>query len=97
MTSHGYISLGPDGMRLEPAGNLLNKRVRYRYQSTCGTVVIDVGSPKVGVMWDAAPRHIMEADRELLIVVESEPVGVPEECRPVSYGALAVPERGMGK
>lgn len=53
-----------------------------------------VGSDKVGVMWDAAPRHIFEAARGLLVVVESEPVGVPEECRPVSYGALAVPERG---
>jgi hypothetical protein len=59
MTNHGYLSLGPDGMRLEPAGNLLNKRVRYRGQATCGTVVIDVNSPKVGVIWDAAPRHMV--------------------------------------
>ena len=78
---------------LEHPGPLVNKRVRFRGQTTCGTVIWDFAGETVGVIWDAAPRHVFSAARAPLVIVEREPVDVPEECRPMSYGALAVPER----
>ncbi len=68
--------------------SLKDKRVRKRGQSLCGTVMIDNGQETVGVIWDDMWRHVISCDRDILIVVESEPVGVPPEARPLSVGAL---------
>jgi hypothetical protein len=73
--------------------SLKNKRVRKHGQSLCGTVVGDDGEETVRVIWDDMARWITRCDRDILIVVESEPVGVPEEARPYSVGALSNPER----
>ncbi len=68
--------------------DLTDKRVRKLNYSECGTVMIDSGAASVGVAWDAWPKHVISCDRDRLIVVESEPVGVPPEARPLSVGAL---------
>lgn len=68
--------------------SLKGKRVRKTGQSLCGTVLIDSGKETVGVVWDDMWKHVISCDRDILIVVESEPVGVPPEARPVSVGVL---------
>jgi hypothetical protein len=73
--------------------SLKDKRVRKHGQSLCGTVVGDDGAETVRVIWDDMARWITPCDRNILIVVESEPVGVPEEARPLSVGALKAGSR----
>jgi hypothetical protein len=68
--------------------SLKDKRVRKHGSSLCGTVVSDNGTETVRVIWDDMARWLVGCDRNILIVVESEPVGVPPEARPLSVGAL---------
>lgn len=68
--------------------NLTDKRVRKHGHSLCGTVMIDSGKETVGVVWDDLWRYVITCDRNILIVVEHEPVNVPPEARPLSVGAL---------
>lgn len=83
-----WLSLGNEGMKIEFHGSLEGKRVRFEGDSKCGTVLADTGTDRVPVSWDAYPKYVLQASRDRLIVVESEPVGVPPEARPYSVGAM---------
>lgn len=74
--------------------NLDGKRVRLRGSGKVGTVFcVHGGVGTVGVIWDSAPHWVVTVPVSRLIVVTSEPVGVPPEARPHSVGGLASPER----
>jgi hypothetical protein len=76
----------------------IGTRVRLRGASGLGTVFavpyVFRGIRRAGVTWDSAPKWLATVDVSSLILVKTEPVGVPPEARPVSVGALQHPMRG---
>jgi hypothetical protein len=70
----------------------IGDRVRLRGSSDLGTVFAVPytfrGELRAGVSWDAAPKWFASVAVSSLILVKTEPVGVPPEARPISVGAL---------
>lgn len=75
------------GMRRIQPGD----RVRKSGSSECGTVISawTWDRDRALVIWDHSSKWLVSVRASDLILVSKEPVGVPEEARPISIGAMA--------